>query len=116
MPVAAWIINECLLCWSSRWGSAEAEAVGLTLKDSILSNTEHETLNYQCYWLCTTLAIGGIMRVTPPPLPPRRKITFITEFRPSRYQSAAEGSAIEKQQRGLTACYDVRTSKVGLRC
>lgn len=63
MPVAAWIINECLLCWSSRWGSAEAEAVGLTLKDSILTNTEHETLNYQCYWLCTTLAIGGIMRV-----------------------------------------------------
>jgi len=63
MPVAAWIIKECLLCWSSRWGSAEAEAVGLTLKDSILTNTEHETLNYQCYWLCTTLAIGGIMRV-----------------------------------------------------
>ncbi len=63
MPVAAWIVSECLLNWTQRWGSSQAEAVGLNIRETVLSNTENESLNFQCYWLSTTIAIGGIMRV-----------------------------------------------------
>lgn len=69
MPVAAWILSECLITWTTKWGPSEAEAAALTMKDTILANTENETLNYQCYWLATTIAIGGIIRVTPSPNP-----------------------------------------------
>ena len=63
MPVAAWIISECLLNWAGRWGALEAEQVGHRLRDAILSSAEAEGLTYQCYWLSTAIALGGIMRV-----------------------------------------------------
>lgn len=68
MPVAAWILSESLMNWSSLWGASQAEAVGLNVRETILTNTENESLNYQCYWLSTTIAIGGIMRVSCSPI------------------------------------------------
>ena len=70
MPVAAWIVSECLINWTERWGSSQAEAVGLNIREAVLSNTENEPLNFQCYWLSTCIAVGGIMRVTRPYLKP----------------------------------------------
>ena len=67
MPVAAWIISECLLNWAGRWGAVEAEQVGHRLRDAILTSAEAEGLTYQCYWLSTAIALGGIMRVCPRP-------------------------------------------------
>lgn len=63
VPVASWIASECLLCWAGRWGSAEADAAGAKLRDSLISGCDGEGLPHQCYWLATAIAMGGMLRV-----------------------------------------------------
>ncbi|KAK9842297.1 hypothetical protein WJX81_005127 [Elliptochloris bilobata] len=63
MPVAAWLLGECLLHWAARWRAAEVDVAALRLRDSILTSAETEGLTYQAYWLSTTLALGAFLKV-----------------------------------------------------
>ncbi|EIE22795.1 hypothetical protein COCSUDRAFT_47698 [Coccomyxa subellipsoidea C-169] len=63
MPVAAWLLGECLLHWAVRWRPAEVDVAALRLRDSILTSAETEGLTYQGYWLSTTLALGAFLKV-----------------------------------------------------
>ncbi|KAK9829628.1 hypothetical protein WJX72_006968 [[Myrmecia] bisecta] len=63
MPVAAWLLGECLLNWALRWRAQEVDMAALRMRDSILSTAETEGLIYQAYMLSTTLALGAFLKV-----------------------------------------------------
>ncbi|KAL3147636.1 hypothetical protein ABBQ38_014686 [Trebouxia sp. C0009 RCD-2024] len=62
MPVAAWVLGECLLHWALRWRPAEVDVAAGRLRDTVVSTAESD-LTSQAYWLSATLALGAFLKV-----------------------------------------------------
>ncbi|DBB00655.1 hypothetical protein WJX82_006589 [Trebouxia sp. C0006] len=62
MPVAAWVLGECLLHWALRWRPAEVDVAATRLRDAVVTTAEAD-LTSQAYWLSATLALGAFLKV-----------------------------------------------------
>ena len=64
MPVAAWMLGECLLHWAWKWRPSEVDGAAVRIRDGILASAESEGLTLQAYWLSTTLALGAFLKAS----------------------------------------------------
>eukprot|EP00887_Chlorella_sp_A99_P002927 scaffold24.g2927.t1 len=63
MPLASWLVSECLVQWSKSWPGLEIDVAADQIQGSILNAAASGGLATQAYWLSCSLAAGALLRV-----------------------------------------------------